>query len=320
MRSSGAVGLMLALASAVMFGTSGTFAAALIQAGWSPGAAVTCRIALAALLLTVPAVIVLRGKWDRLWVAWRTVVVFGLLAVAGCQFFYFNAVATLSVGVALLLEYLGVLFVVVWLWVRHGKKPRRPTVAGAAVAVVGLILVLDLTGARIDLGGVAWGPAAAVGLAVYFVLSAKGDGGLPPIALAWGGMSVGAVALVLLSLTGVLPFEAPLTTVTLAGSEMPWWVPLSGLAVVAGVLAYSAGIGAARLLGATVASFVGLTEVVAAVAIAWVLLGQAMTAIQLAGGALIIGGVILVRWDELRDNSALPSLDPEPLPVSAPQN
>ena len=321
MRSSGAVGLVLALASAVMFGTSGTFASALIQAGWSPGAAVTCRITVAGLLLTVPAVIVLRGKWDRLWASWKTVVLFGLLAVAGCQFFYFASVSTLSVGVALLLEYLGVLFVVVWLWLRHGRTPRRPTLLGAAIAVGGLVLVLDLTGARLDTAGVLWGLAAAVGLAVYFVVSAGSDESLPPIALAWGGMTVGGLALILLSVTGLLPFEAPMTDVVLAGADMPWWVPLLGLAVVAGVLAYSAGIGAARLLGATVASFVGLTEVVAAVVIAWVLLGQQMSLVQLIGGALIIGGVVLVRWDELRDKDltagAPPSaLNPEPVPAT----
>ena len=50
----------------------------------------------------------------------------------GAQLCYFNAVARLSVGVALLLEYLGILLVVGWLWLRHGHRPRRLTVAGAA--------------------------------------------------------------------------------------------------------------------------------------------------------------------------------------------
>ena len=44
----GSVGLALALLSAATSGTSGTFASALIGAGWSPGAAVLTRIAVAA--------------------------------------------------------------------------------------------------------------------------------------------------------------------------------------------------------------------------------------------------------------------------------
>ena len=42
-RSAGGLGLTLALLSAATFGTSGSFAASLIAAGWTPGAAVTVR-------------------------------------------------------------------------------------------------------------------------------------------------------------------------------------------------------------------------------------------------------------------------------------
>ncbi len=169
----GGAGLSLAVLSAATFGTSGTFAASLIGAGWSPAAAVCARIAVAALILTVPALVQLRGRWAGLRRDAAGVAAYGLIAVAGCQLFYFNAVARMPVGVALLLEYLGAVLVVGWLWVRHGQRPRRLTVTGAATAVAGLVLVLDLTGsARINLAGLVWGLLAAVGLAIYFLLSA----------------------------------------------------------------------------------------------------------------------------------------------------
>src|SRR4051812_32510167 len=98
-------GLGLAVLSAATFGTSGTFAAALLAAGWSPGAAVTARILVAATVLTLPAVITLRGRWHLLRANLAAIAAYGLVAVAGCQLFYFNAVDHLSVGVALLLEY-----------------------------------------------------------------------------------------------------------------------------------------------------------------------------------------------------------------------
>ena len=80
----------------------------------------------------------------------------------------------------------------------------------------------------------------------------------------------------------------------------PWWVSLGGLVVLATVLAYVSGIVAARALGSKVASFVSLTEVLFAVIWAWLLLGELPGPIQLLGGLLIVGGVVLVRLDELR--------------------
>ena len=87
--------------------------------------------------------------------------------------------------------------------------------------------------------------------------------------------------------------------VSFSGHHTSWLVPVLGLSVVAGAFAYVTGIVAARLLGAKLSSFVGLTEVLFAVLFAWLLLGQLPTGIQLLGGLFIIGGVTLVRVDEL---------------------
>ena len=61
----------------------------------------------------------------------------------------------------------------------------------------------------------------------------------------------------------------------------------------------SPGSTAARRLGARLASFVGLTEVLFAVLFAWLLLDQLPARIQLVGGVLIVAGIALVRIDEL---------------------
>ena len=142
------VGLLLAGASAATFGTAGAVAKSLLVQGWSPAAAVTLRILIGALVLMVPAVVSMRGRWHLLRrpATLAHVGVFGGLAVAGCQLFYFLAVEQLSVGVALMLEYLGPILVVAWLWLVHGQKPRILTVAGVGLAVVGLLLVLDVLG------------------------------------------------------------------------------------------------------------------------------------------------------------------------------
>jgi drug/metabolite transporter (DMT)-like permease len=299
-RSAG-VGLSLALLSAVTFATSGTFARSLIEAGWSAEAAVAARVGIAALVLAVPAAVALRGQLSLLRRNLGMMALFGLLAVAAAQACFFNSVRYLPIGVALLLEYLGIILVVGWMWLVHGHRPRRLTIAGSVAAILGLVLVLDLTGATgLDPVGVAWGLGAGIGLAGYFILSARGDAALPPVVLASGGMAVGAGVLIALGLLGALPLHATFGAVTFAGHRTSWLVPILGLSLVAAVVSYVAGIGAARIMGARLASFVGLTEVMFAVLIAWLVLGELPTAVQLLGGVFIVAGVAFVRLDELR--------------------
>jgi drug/metabolite transporter (DMT)-like permease len=311
--SSGGDGLGLALLSSVTFATSGTLARSLIGAGWSAEAAVSARIGIAALVLAVPAMWALRGNLKVLRRNVGSIGLFGLLAVAGAQACFFNAVRFLPIGVALLLEYLGIILVVGWMWAVHRQRPRRLTVAGAAAAMVGLVFVLDVSGAgRLDPIGVLWGLGAAIGLAAYFVLSARTDHSLPPVVLASAGMAVGAVALISLGLIGLLPFDATFADVYVAGQRMSWLVPVAALSLIAAVVPYVAGIGAARILGARLSSFVGLTEVMFAVLVDWLVIGELPTTVQLLGGVLIIAGVALVRIDELRPMAATgkPSVRP----------
>ena len=67
------------------------------------------------------------------------------------------------------------------------------------------------------------------------------------------------------------------------------------------MISYVAGIGAARILGAPLSSFVGLTEVLFAVLFAWLVAGRAADRrCRPLGGALIVAGIALVRLDALR--------------------
>jgi drug/metabolite transporter (DMT)-like permease len=111
--------------------------------------------------------------------------------------------------------------------------------------------------------------------------------------------------------------HATFGSVEIAGHHASWLIPVVGLSLVAAAIAYVAGIGAARVLGPKLASFVGLMEVVFAVVVAWLLLGQVPTALQLAGGALIVAGVALVRVDELRPEGSVAEIDDLPVLVRA---
>jgi drug/metabolite transporter (DMT)-like permease len=304
------VGFALAILAAATFGTSGIFGSSLIRTGWSPGAAVATRVAVSAVILTVPALVQMRGRWALLRANAGVVAAYGLVAVAGCQLFYFNAISRIPVGVALLIEYLAPVLVVCWLWLRHGQRPRRLTVAGAAVALAGLSLVLDVLGSgRINPIGAIWALLAAIGLAIFFMLSAAHGDRLPPVVMAWAGMCVGAFTLGAAGLVGVLPMKAATVSVNLAGHRVSWILPVLGLSIVAASISYLAGIEAARRLGAKLASFISMAEVLFAIFFAWLLLGQLPSGAQFVGGALILAGVMMVRLDELRAEAG-PAAEP----------
>ncbi len=307
-----APGLAIALLSGLSFGLAGPFAASLLATGWSPLAVVLGRLAGAAILLAVPLAILVARGWRPRTAHLRPVVVYGLVPLAGAQVCYFSAVGHLSVGVALLIEYTAPVLLLGWAWARTGVRPRPATLVGAAIAVAGLVLVLDVArGAAVDVVGVLWGLGAAVCLAAYFRLSADaapggsdpegGDpetAGPPAIVLTAGGAVVGSVVVVLVGVTGVLPFTATTTPIDLAGATTPWWVGVVLVAALSTALAYLTGIAAVGRLGSRLASFVGLSEVLFAVLGAWWLVAQHPTATQVAGGVLVVAAIALIRWAE----------------------
>ncbi|HSU71394.1 MAG TPA: EamA family transporter [Micrococcaceae bacterium] len=305
----GTSGLWFALISAAAFGLSGSFAKSLFESGWSPGAAVAVRIGGAGVVLLVPVVLVLVRQWSTVRGSLARIALYGIVPIALCQLFYFNAVQHLSVGVALLLEYLSPVLLVCWAWLRTRQHPRLLTILGGLCAMGGLLLVLDLAGSqKLDVEGVLWGLAAAVCSAAFFIMSARADDNVPPVLMAGGGMLVGAGLIFGLGAAGVMPLVFSARDALFAGHQVSWLMPILGLVLVTTVFAYVAGIIATRGLGSKVASFVALFEVLFAVVWAWLLLGELPGPVQLLGGLLIIGGVVLVRLDELR-GPAHPELD-----------
>ena len=310
------LGLGVALVSCATFGTSGTFGDGLLRAGWSPGAAVLARIIVAALALTVPAVVELRGRWHILRRRAGLLLAYGLVGVDGCMLCYFYAIKSMPVSVALLLEYLGAIMVVGWLWVARGQRPRRLTITGALASIAGLALMVGITGSgRISAVGFMWGMLAAVSMAVFFFLSdhpvppEPGRPGSPPpeplspvvlspVVLSWAGMCVGAAALALLEAVHAVPFAANTRDVAFLNFRVSWILPVLGIGLLATATGYVTGIAAVRYLGPKLASFIGMSEILFSALSAWLLLRQVPTDTQFAGGALILVGLLLVRADE----------------------
>lgn len=308
-----ATGIPLALLAAASFGLSGSLAKGLMAVGWTAGSAVLVRVTIAALVLAIPGIIALRGRWHLLARSAGTILAYGLFAVAGAQLFYFMAVQTLDVGIAMLMEYLAPIAVVLWLWARHGHRPTKLTAVGAAIAAAGLMLLINIFGGvQISLVGMGWALAAMVGATVYFIISGDNSNPLPPVTLAAAGLLVAAVVLALAAAAGVLPMGAASGDVQFATFAIPVWLAVVMLGTITAALAYVVGIAATRRLGARLGSFVALTEVLAAALFAWGLLGQAPAPIQIAGAVLVLVGVVVVK---LGEPTAVPEVTVEPLPI-----
>ncbi|MGN6034285.1 EamA family transporter [Brevibacterium casei] len=293
------LGFVLTLASAFFFAVSGPIAKTMYAVGWTPGAVVLIRLIGAALLLLGPSLIALRGRWAEVRSSWRTVLIYGLVSMAGVQGFYFVAVEHLTVAVALLLEMTAPMLIVFWIWARTRTRPATVTFIGVVISMIGLLLVLNLRGASISILGVVMALAAAVCLASYFLVSAKDTITVPPVALTGLGMGVGALVMGVVVLIGVMPWGATVHDVDFGGVQASWVLPMA-LIVLFTAGAYITGILGLRYIGATVGSFVNLIEVPFSVAVAWLLLAEMPAPIQLFGGVFILGGVVFIKWGESR--------------------
>lgn len=291
-------GLGWAVLSAAAFGLSGPLAKSLLEIGWTPASVVLARVAGAFLVLLVPCLVLLRDTRRPSAPAVRRMVSYGVVAVALGQLCYFSAVSRLSVGVALLLEYLAPVLLIGWYWMRSKRRPASSVFLGAVIAMGGMVLVLDLaSGVTLDLVGVLWGLAAAACLCVFFLLSDNADSGeaISPLLMTTVGTGIGALVLVAAGALGFVPMAFRSGATSLAGFDVAWWVPVGLLILVTATLAYLTGIAAVRRLGSSIASFVALSEVLFAVVFAALLIGQLPSLAQAVGGALVLAGIATVQ-------------------------
>ncbi|MEV3930622.1 EamA family transporter [Streptomyces sp. NPDC053728] len=302
-------GLGLALGSAFAFGGSGVAAKPLIEAGLDPLHVVWLRVAGAALVMLPVA-------WrHRSLVRERPVLLagFGLFAVAGVQAFYFASISRIPVGVALLIEYLAPALVLGWVRFVQRRPVTRAAAAGVVLAVGGLACVVEVwAGLTFDVVGLLLALGAACCQVGYFVLSDQGSGH-GSTAEAEPPHPVGVIAYGLLAGTAVLTVVArpwSMEWAVLGGSAemdgrgVPAWLLLGWIVLLATVLAYVTGVVSVRLLSPQVAGVVACLEAVIATVLAWVLLGEHLSAPQLVGGGVVLVGAFIAQSSAPRPPSA----------------
>lgn len=292
---------MLAVGSAASFALSGIFASALMSAGWSAGAATTARVTFSALVLLGPTLVLMRGKWHLVRRAWVQVLLFGALAVAGCQLAFFLAVQFIPPSLALLIEFTGPVMLILWTWLHSRIAPSGVTLLGAAIAVLGVVAVSGvLSGVALHPLGIAFALIAALGNATYYATGARSDHGIPTLPFVGIGLALAAGILIAVSAIGLLPFTVTNHPATMAGIECSPWLIVTGMVLISTVLSYVLGVAASRMLGATVSSFTGYSEPLFGIFWTIVLLAIVPTQWQWIGAALIISGVVVVKIGEIR--------------------
>lgn len=292
-------GLGLALVSAVAFGGSGVAAKPLIEAGVAPLHVVWLRVAGAALVM--------------LPVAWRhrallrsrpgLLLGFGLLAVAGVQACYFAAISRIPVGVALLVEYLAPALVLGWVRFVQRRPVTRRAALGVVLAVGGLACVVEVwTGLGFDAIGLLLALGAACCQVGYFVLSdhgggERGQGVEPPnpVGVIAYGLLIGALVLTAVARPWNMDWAALGGSAGMDGTDVPAWLLLAWIVLVATVLAYVTGVVSVRLLSPAVAGVVACLEAVIATVLAWVMLGEHLSAPQILGGAVVLAGSLIAQ-------------------------
>ncbi|WP_431953582.1 EamA family transporter [Nocardia lijiangensis] len=290
-------GVWLTVASGLAFASSGPLAKSVLTAEWSPGAVLAVRLSGAAAVMLVLAALAepegLRGSVHHL----RTIGAFGVIALAGVQATFFLSLEYLQVGVSLMIQFLAPIVVIGWDWVVRGRRPSDATLLGAAVALCGAALVIDVFDAGgLSLPGLGWAALSMLCNAAFFLLSARTSDSLRPVVLLGTGLTVAAVTSWTLGVLTVLPIHLGSATATMAERHLPAWVALVLLILLSTVVAYLCGVAGAARIGATLMSLILLSEVLFAVALSWLLLGEAVAPIQLFGALLVIGGIALARY------------------------
>lgn len=246
----------------------------------------------------------------------RRWVILGALGVmyVGNTGTYYAALETVSASLAALLVYIyPVLVAVMALRVGRPLEGRRPWIA-LGLAVAGIVLVvggIDPSHAP-PATGIALALAGGVIYAVWVVLAARLGGErrtprdpAPPEAMEGVEETdpAPAAALMMTSALAVYAVIAVLSGEPVTPDRVPSgaWFGLVGLGVVSMALSMQSFYAGARRIGAARASLLSTIEPVYTIVLATLLFGEALTPVQLLGGALVIGAVLLAETGRVGD-------------------
>ena len=283
-------GYLLVLLAASLWATLGVIYTVLARdSGLAAMTVAALRAGLGGLLL-LAGLFILRRDWLRInRRALRVVLLYGIFGIALFYASYVNAILSAGVAVAAVLLYTAPAWVALIAWRFLGEQLTKRHVAALLLTLIGAALVAQVfkIGAVPFNGvGVFWGLLAGLTYGLWSVFNKVGVRHTNPWTLQCYGMLVGAIAL--------LAVQPPLAlrSVTMTPQTVFWLLALTLGPTVGASVAYAAGV---RTVPVSVASLVATLEPVLAALLAFVVLGETLSAGQLLGGALIVLAVWLLR-------------------------
>jgi drug/metabolite transporter (DMT)-like permease len=297
---SAATGYAMVVAASILFGLNGTVSKIILGTGLSSlrVTEVRCAGALLGLLAIVLATRPARLRISRRELAFLAC--FGILGVALVQLFYFLAIHRLHIGVALVIQYLGPLLVALWARFVGKEYVRRRLWVALALALGGLSLVVDLWGGvSLDGLGVVFALVSAATFAAYLLLAEHAVGRRDPVSLLCYGFLFASVFWAIVQPWWSFPFAVPGERTSLHGNlaslHLPVWALIAWMVVAGTIVPFFLIVGALRHLPATRVGVLAMLEPVVATVVAFAWLDETLGAEQLAGGAIVLAGIVLAQ-------------------------
>jgi drug/metabolite transporter (DMT)-like permease len=223
-----------------------------------------------------------------------------MFSFALVQWLYFVAIEHLPIGIALLIQFSGI--VLVALWARLvSRAPVRPRVWGAlSLTLVGLALVSEFwIGWTLDTVGVVASAGGAVTLAIYLLAGERAVKKRDPLTVLCFSLLFAAILWSVVQPWWTYPFDELTKETSFLGnldhlSAPVWWFALWTI-VLGTIVPFALTVGALRHLAATRVGITMTFEPVAASVIAWVWLGETFATAQLIGAAVVLTGILLAQ-------------------------
>lgn len=294
------IGYLQVLAGAAFFGVNASVSKVVLTAGIEPArlAALRCTGAAAGLLLVLGLT-----RPSRLRVSLPELPALAALGLSGAaliQWLYFVAIDRLPVGIALLLEFTGPLMLAVYTRFVLREVVHRRVWLALGISLAGLAMVAEVwrdTG--LDPLGVAAGFGAAACLATFYLLTKRTLEQRDPLALSFWIFAFAAAFWALAQPWWQFDPSVLGETTSLLGSlqgvSVPVWLGLAWVVVLGTLAPYAFAIASLRHLAPTTTVVVAMTEPVIAAAVAWLWLNEVLSGIQIAGGTIVLVGVLLVQ-------------------------
>jgi drug/metabolite transporter (DMT)-like permease len=290
----------MVLAATAMWGVNGTVSKAILSTGLSSVRQAEVRSTGAALVLVAVLAATrpqtLRIRRDEL----PFLAAFGVFGLALVQWLYFFAIHRLAIGVALLIQYTAPVLIALWARFVAKEHVRRRIWIALVLSLGGLSLVVDLwSGFTLDTLGVVASLGAAVTFALYILLAEHAVDRRDPVSLVCLGMVFAAAFWAVVQPWWSFPTEHVDDHVRLHGSllstTLPIWLLLLAVIVVGTVLPFGLLVGSLRHISATRVGVTAMFEPVAGALVAYAWLGESLSNAQIAGGAIVLAGILLAQ-------------------------